>query len=122
MNTARYTPPHPILFLLDCFIRNMVVPEYNPERVVSVRDSCILLRTIAEVDGDVTVTLAEILPREASGVEVFAGTIAAPSGRLAVVTSDNEKLLETRVHGKRATVRIVVDDAVYPRRILIEAR
>lgn len=117
MHTASYTPSHPILFLFDFSNANMIVPECNPEEVVSANDSCVSLPTIADVDGDVTVTLAETLPREAGGVEVFDGVIAAPSKRVAVVTPHNEKLIETGVHRERATVRIVVDDEVYPRRI-----
>lgn len=122
MSTASYTPLHPILFVFDFSNQNMVVPEYNLDQVASANDSCVSVRTIADVDGDVTVTLAETLPLEVNGVEVFGGAIAAPSRRVAVVTSHNEKLLETEVQGERATVRIVVDDEAHPSRIWIEAR
>ena len=102
----------------------MEVPEYDPESVVSANRSCVSIRTIADVDGNVTVTLTSALPAGAreDGLEVFQGRIDSPSGRVAVVTSENEKLLELEVANQKANIRVVVDEEPSPSRIWVEAQ
>ena len=58
----------------------------------------------------------------ASAHEVFVGFVPAPSEKIAVVTSENHKLLETDIASTTAQVRILVDQPDYPSRIWIEAR
>lgn len=117
-----YTPPHPIIFIFDPSNDSIEVPEYNAERVASSSTSCVSIRTIADVDGDVTATLAMQPPIETTigSVEVFRGTIDTPGGRVALVTSENKTLLEMKVSRPRASVRVLVDDEMHPARIWVE--
>lgn len=54
MTTATYSPTHPIAFVFDFANKAMEVPVYDPDKPVSANDSCISIRTISDVDGDVT--------------------------------------------------------------------
>lgn len=96
MATTTYSPPHPIVFVFDFSNKNVAVPEYDSNAVTSANESCVSIRTIADVDGEVTVNLVEALPCNVAdiGFEVFCGTINAPGRKVALVTSQNEKLLE----------------------------
>lgn len=123
MNTVTYTPAHPIVFLFDYDDQAMRVPVYDKNQVVSANDGCVSIRTISDVDGDVTVWLGNLMPIEAAdGVEVFHGTVRSPNRKVAVVTSENQKLLEVPVQSNRADVVVRVDDAAFPSRIWIAVR
>ncbi|WP_437784547.1 hypothetical protein [Sorangium sp. So ce1097] len=119
---ATYTPPHPIIFFFDPSNENMEVPAYDPERVVSSNASCVSIRTISDVDGDVTATLDVSVPLGArvGGVEVFRGIIDTPGKIVALVTSENQVLIEMNVNCFRVPVRVLVDDEMHPARIWIE--
>src|SRR5687767_3004225 len=116
MPTKTYLPPHPILFVMDFANKDAEIPAYDPASLVSSNDSCVSVRTIADVDGEVTVLLIQSLPEEdaQSAVEVFTGKVLTPSGSIALVTSENEKLIERAVAGKEAVVRVLVDDEANP--------
>ncbi|WP_155798891.1 hypothetical protein [Sorangium cellulosum] len=117
-----YTPPHPIIFFFDPSNENMEVPAYDPERVVSFNTSCVSIRTISDVDGDVTVTLDVRGPlgTRVGGVEVFRGILDTPGKTVALVTSENQVLIEMNVNRFRVPVRVLVDDEMHPARIRIE--
>ncbi|MGK3970049.1 hypothetical protein WMF38_31270 [Sorangium sp. So ce118] len=119
---STYTPTHPIIFVFDPSNENMEVPAYDPGRLVSFNDSCVSVRTIADVDGDVTATLAVELPigTTAGSVEVFRGIIDTPGGIVALITSENKILLDMKVNRSRVPVRLLVDDETHPARILVE--
>lgn len=73
--------------------------------------------TLSNVDGEVTVALGD---RFNSGdnrqlVQVFDGQIATPTKRIAVVTSEEERVVEAVVSTEATRVTISVDDARAPR-------
>lgn len=117
-----YTPPHPIAFLFDPSNENMEVPAYDPERVVSFNASCVSIRTISDVDGDVTAALDVRSPLEmrVGDVEVFRGVVDTPGKKVALVTSENQVLIEMETNRSKVPVRVLVDDEVHPARIWIE--
>lgn len=121
MTTVTYTPSHPIIFIFDFLNENMEVPEYDPLEVVAANNSCLSIRTIADVDGDVTVELLQAFPNDHSnmGEEVFQGAIHAPNRKIAVVTSLNEKLLEADVSDTKVNIHIFVDEKENPSRVQI---
>lgn len=120
MPTTTYTPSHPIIFLCDFANQGMEVPTYDPGSVASANSSCVSIRTIADVDGQVTIMLEPRLPNEAkSGVEVFQGTVETPSKRVAVVTPENKKLLEISLQETRARLRVVVDEEENPSKVWV---
>jgi hypothetical protein len=120
--TTTYSPPHPIIFVFDPSNEVMDVPVYDPEQVVSFNATCLSIRTIADVDGEVTITLAADLPPGtiAGGIEVFRGIVATPGGKVALVTSENRVLLEMSVSRSGAPIRVLVDDERHPVRIWVE--
>ncbi|WP_437485327.1 hypothetical protein WME75_00580 [Sorangium sp. So ce1014] len=122
METTTYSPSHPIIFVFDPSNSSMDVPVYDPGRTVSFNASCVSIRTIADVDGDVTVTLAADLPPGtiAGSTEVFRGLIDTPGERVALVTSENRALLEMNINRRRVPIRVLVDDEMHPARIWVE--
>ena len=120
MSTIRSLLPHPIIFIMDFSSDRVEVPDFDPEKVAWGNRTCVSVRTIADCDGEVTVTLVDSIPATADPeIEIFAGTVEAPSGQIAVVTSDLEKLLECKIDGTEADVHIFVDDRTHPSAVWI---
>jgi hypothetical protein len=121
IQSKQYLPPHPIVFVMDFSNDTVEIPDYDPEAVTFSNDMCVSVRTIADVDGEVTVFLGSDLPLDAQNIArlVFAGSIRVPSGSLAVVTSENERLLECAVGDETAELRIFVDDEEHPVKVWV---
>jgi len=116
MLAKKYLPPHPIVFVMDFLNDDVEIPEYDPETVASNNKTCISVRTIADVDGEATVILADHLPPPTAGIaqQVFVGSINTPSGKVALVTSENQKLVECDVGKDTTELRVLVDDEAHP--------
>jgi hypothetical protein len=121
MKSITFTPPHPIIFIGDYDNLDAEIPIYDPECLASSTDTCISIGTIASVDGDVAVTLASTIPEGVldSYAEVFSDNIDVPSSRLAVFTSEDQKLVEMAVSSSTIHVRVFVDDEASPRHIWV---
>lgn len=107
---------HPIIFILDFDCEEVYIPEHDRTQIVSFNEFCLSVRAMSDVDGSVQIALNE----GSSGVsmiEVFAGTLNTPSRRIAIVSSSNEKLLETEVPENRTGVVVLVDEKNFPSRI-----
>ncbi len=120
MKTATVSLVHPILFVFDFSSQAFSVPEYDPASAVSANGNGLSIQAVSEVDGEVTVRLTSAIPSAvgAEAHEVFAGS---SSRRVAVVTSENEKLLEADLASTIAQVRVMVDDSEFPADIWVEA-
>ncbi|MFO0759128.1 MAG: hypothetical protein U0359_21730 [Byssovorax sp.] len=98
------------------------IPAYVEESTASATASCISVRAIVDVDGEATISLTTT--QEVTDThhfrEVFRGSIATPNKRVAVVTSENEKLLEIEVSWVRSTIAVWVDDEAHPSRIVAQ--
>lgn len=123
MPSLKYSSPFPIVFICDHSNRSQEIPEYTSEAVASFTNSCVSIRTISDVDGEVTVYL-EPLSEEGpcKGIEVYSGHIDAPGGRIAVVDSEDTKLLESDCVGVKPFVRVLVDDEIHPTVLWIEVQ
>jgi hypothetical protein len=113
---------HPILFVEDFGNPEVTIPEYTPESVVSANSSCISVRAIADVDGDVTVRLmtgGQEAPLKGF-IRVFEGKVLTPNRKIAVVTAHNERVVETEVANVVTTVRISVNDVKFPDEVIVE--
>jgi hypothetical protein len=119
MQSRQYLPAHPIVFVMDFSNDAVEVPQYDPEHVAASSNTCVSVRTIADVDGEVTVFLADRPPSDAEGLgrHVLTGGIQVPSGAVAVVTSENEKLLERSIGKKTVELQVFVDDEEHPARV-----
>jgi hypothetical protein len=124
MSSVTISLSHPILFVFDFSNPAFSVPEFDPNAPVSANSNGISIRSASEVDGEVIVNLTEAIPTAvaSAGHEVFVGSIAAPSKRVAVVTAENEKLVEAAVPTTTAKIRVVVDDPEHAMTIWVEAR
>lgn len=116
MMEAIISVPNAILFVLDPGNKDVSVPEYRPDQATAANATCVSVKTLAEVDGDVSVRLEH--PRTASTNEpttmVFDGEIETPGKVLAIVTSLFEKVLETHVQEFITRISISVDDPDAP--------
>jgi hypothetical protein len=115
---------HPILFVMDFHNSETTVPEYSSESLVSASSSCVSVRVVGEVDGEVTVLLAneQDLAALPDLHDVFEGKIATPSRQLAVVTAENESVLQIDVPQERTAIRLRVDDTAHPGFVYIGIR
>ena len=116
--------PHPVLFIMDFSNESVEIPESSPSSCVSANSSCVSVKALADVDGEVTVTLAGIHEEpETNGFKnVFEGVVDTPARKLAIVTSENNKVAEMPVPNGKTTVVVSVDDETSPSRILVKAR
>lgn len=119
-NRLSISSSHPIVFVLDFANDDAEIPEYSVDSLVASNDSCVSIRVMSDVDGEVEVGLGGSLPKDERLQEVFRGVVAAPSRKIAVVSSENEVLVETPVAGGAASVVIRVDDEEHPSKVLVE--
>jgi hypothetical protein len=122
MPSVTYSSPYPIIFICDSSNQYEEIPEYDPSTVVSVTDTCISIRANSEIDSEVTVVLERNLTLGFRGIEVYCGSIHTPSGRVSVIDSENNRLLESGETGAKTFIRIWVDNEEHPENIWIEAK
>jgi hypothetical protein len=122
MSEVTLTVPNAILFVFDIANLAVEVPEYFHGRVTSSTASYVSIVTRAAVDGEVTLRLEKgPLPACDPRCEtVREHSIITPSHKVAVVTSNFERILETAVEGTKAQLMIAVDDPRAPTLISIE--
>jgi hypothetical protein len=122
MMNATFSPPHPIVFVFDFSNDAMTVPEFVHGRLTASNESCVSVMTIADVDGDVTVGLAPSASELPAGKrEVYRGSLRTPGKKLAIVTSQNEKLVEIDVDSDCTGIVITVDDEQHPSEVWVAA-
>lgn len=110
---------HGMVFILDPYNPDFIVPEYIKNALVASTDSCTSIAVQPEVDGDVEISMlcsGEIPP---DLVHVGSASVALPSGKIAVTTADSGSLIEYDVPGDHASVSIYVDDVKFPARVFI---
>ncbi len=116
-NTVRLA--HPIVFVMDLGNPDALIPDLQPG-TVSATSSCVSVRALADPDGDVTVRLERAPSQLAEGLtEVFRGAVETPTGRLAIVTSENQRVADIEVGARRTEVRIAVDAPDHPCQIVV---
>jgi hypothetical protein len=122
MSTVTFSPPNAILFLFDRANSEVRIPTYSDGQLIASNDSCLSVGTQAAVDGDVTVTL-ETTPSDMNQLQrLFAGTMNAPSRKLAIVTAEAQTILEIEVGSSRPEIEVWTDDQRNPARIAVVAR
>lgn len=75
----------------------VTIPEFDPGATTSRNESCVLVRTIASVDGEVTVILGDERPpvTEPSLVRDFEVSVDATSGRMPSSPYEEQETLGT---------------------------
>jgi hypothetical protein len=121
MKSTALSLDHPIIFLEDFDNPNLQIPEYSEQSVTAATPSCVSVRVVCYVDGEVTVRLVSE-PSEVDLdrlVAVFLGTIETPNRRVAVVTSENEKSLEIEVPNEVTRMRVFVNRTDFPDEVIV---
>lgn len=111
-----------IVFVLDPKNKTTTVPTYDPAAVVVSSDSCVSIKTIPEVDGDVSIRLSgsSEAPQPSVALKsVFQGSVSTPNRSIAVVTAEFTRLLEMPVGSDSTAITIHVDDPDFPSEIEI---
>lgn len=124
MSATTVALSHPIVFVFDFHNDGFSVPELADDALVSANEGGISVRASSYVDGDVTIHLSrspQAAP-ERPPIRAFDGKVNTPSGSIAVVTAENQLLLEENVGATRAMVRVYVDDASHPGVIWVEVQ
>ena len=122
MSTLTCSLEHPIIFVFDYKNKDAIIPEHDPDLIVSANSSCASIRAICYVDGDITINLAEkSSDKPAALIKAFEGCVETPTKHLSVVNSENEKLLEREVEFELTTISIWIDEVEHPSLIFVEA-
>jgi hypothetical protein len=119
MGRAVLSPPNAILFVFDPTCRNVAVPSHVDGQLTAATATCVSVGTQADVDGETEVLLDVDPVVPASLQRVFAGVIATPSKRVAVVTSQFERVLEIDAPDETASISIWVDDLRNPAQVTV---
>jgi hypothetical protein len=90
-------------------------PEFLGGRLVAATASCVVVGTLAPMDGETLVTITTSATQHApDGKLVFEGVIEAPNGTLAVCTVTGESLISADVPRPRVRIQIWANDASEP--------
>lgn len=122
MLNAVLSPPNAILFVFDPRNRNVVVPQYIDGELTASSNTCVSVGTQADVDGATEVSLSLCGVASTGLQEVFRGVIGVPSGKLAVVTSQFQPVLELEVPAGTVEITIWADELISPGRIAVNAK
>ncbi len=117
MNSVVVSPPNAIVFLMDPLNREVDIPEYIDGSLIASTASCVSVGTQAPVDGYTEITLANSQDEPVGLVRLAVFDIACPHGKVAVVTSELDVLLEHVVAKGRVNGSIWIDDEVGPAKV-----
>lgn len=119
MLKAVLSPPNAILFVFDPTNKDVVIPSYVNGELTAATESCVSVGTLADVDGDTEVILDIGAAVSADLERVFSGVITTPGGKVAVVTSQFQRVLELDVPIGAVDITIWTDDERNPGRVVI---
>lgn len=112
-------PQNSIIFISDPTQR-VEVPADVGSTLVAVTSSCVSVGTLAEVDGETTVRLADSFA-DPEGEIVFDGSVETPGRRIAVSDVLGNSILEMDVPSSLSRVTIWANDPMEPDLILVRA-
>jgi hypothetical protein len=119
MNRVVLSPPNAILFVFDPTNKDVVVPAYVDDELTAATDTCVSVGTQADVDGHTEVSLEAALIAPTDLHQVFLGAIAAPGRKVAVVTSQFQRVLEIDVLADVVEISVWADDLRNPARVAV---
>jgi hypothetical protein len=98
---------HGILFVNDPSDAEMSVPDYDPDSIISVNESCISIACRPSVDGDVKISLLDTIDQADLGYSslVFDGYMRCAENEIALFTPEDE-IVSVSVNGHSARIRI----------------
>lgn len=122
MSNATISPPNAILFVFDPTNKDIVVPPYVDGEITAATETCVSVGTQASVDGETEVSLDLDNATPSDLHQAFFGSIVTPGGKIAVVTSKFERVLELDVPKGKANVSVWVDDLRNPAQVTVLVR
>ena len=112
---TRIAPPNSVILVMEPGLGE--VPRMMGGQLVSATPSCVAVGTLAEFDGETTITLSSavvVADDRELGTLVFEQQIVVSGGRIAVCTVRLDAVLEIAVEGTSPRVRIWVNDLAEP--------
>lgn len=122
MLKAVLRPPNAILFVFDPTNSDVAIPPYVNGELTAATETCVSVGTQADVDGETEVSLAMATVAQPELQQVFAGAVATPGGKVAVVTSEFDRVLELDVPKTGVEVFIWTDDLRNPARVVVHVK
>jgi hypothetical protein len=119
MNSVKISPPNSILFVLDPTNKSAAIPTYIDGKLVSSTESCVSVATLPDIDGETEISLESSRNLHSDLNEVFSGKVSTPGSKIAIVTSQLQKLLEMPVSQDKTMVRIWANDQKEPNKIVV---
>lgn len=113
-------PPYSVILLMDRSAA--IIPESMNGQLLAMTPSCIAVGTLSEYDGKTHISLSDdILPTLSMEKAVCDSVIETPSKVLSICTVLDEILLEIHVPQKVTRLRVWVNSASEPDRIIVVA-
>ena len=119
MLNAMLCPPNAILFVFDPTNKDVQIPPYINGELTASTASCVSIGTQADVDGDTAISLSLGGAAPAGLQKVFCDVIVVPNGKVAVVTSQFQRVLELEISTGVVEVNIWVDELHNPSNIAV---
>lgn len=122
MPKAVLSPPNAILFVFDPTSKDVEIPSCLDGELTASSSTCFSVGTQADIDGDTHISLdfGSVTPADLQ--RIFFGVINVPNGKVAVVTSQFERVLELNVPMGSMEVTIWADNLSSPGRIAVDVR
>ncbi len=122
MLNAVLSPPNAILFVFDPTNKDVVIPSYIDGELTASSDTCVSVGTRADADGDtdISLDLGGVAPPDL--LRIFFGVIGVSGGKVAIVTSQLQRVLELEVPVGPVEVTIWADDLRNPGRIAVNVK
>ena len=120
IETVHVAPPHSLIFVMGA--ESADFPDLVRGGGVSWTQTCILVTTLAEVDGETAITLTDEPPPSdlLRGLDLACKTVLrTPSGEVQVCDTSLEALLALKIWQECVTVEIWTNDRTDPDRIVV---
>jgi hypothetical protein len=118
--TIKAAPSNSIILVMDRSVCE--IPQWVPGRLVAATRTCVAVGTLADVDGDTSISLQDERPPLGCGSSPkFDGVIFTPSKRISVCTVLDEVLLEMPVADSDTHLQVWANDPSEPDVIVILA-
>ncbi len=95
------------------------IPASMGNESIASTSTCVAIGTLAEMDGETTITLTDSIDDVGLGDVVFDGKVETPGRELSVCNVENKPLLTMPVTSHAVRVRVFTNDANEPDRIVV---
>jgi hypothetical protein len=115
--SAKVAPPNSLVLVSDP--ANADIPETMAGGLIASTKSCVAVGCQSDADGETEFTLGAAREVDPGSQPVFEGSLPTPNGRLAVQSVLGDTILETPVTQQRTSIRIWVNDAKEPDKVIV---